>query len=94
MQTVSHASLHTPQPTPGLIDDHDALQEKKQTLSQLLVLQDVEGGKLLRVHALQAEDLDAGARKAALRHLRRAFHEEHHGRGADGFVDGGARLGG
>lgn len=50
-----------------------------RTLSQLLILQDIERRKLLGVHALQAQDLDRRPGKAALRLLRGALHEKHNG---------------
>lgn len=61
-------------------------------LPQLVVLEDVEGGELGRVNALHSEDLDRGAREAALGCLGRALHEENHGGRGDGFVDGLAGL--
>jgi hypothetical protein len=63
-------------------------------LPQSLILQNVERRELPRIHALQAQDLDAGPREPALRRLGRAFHEQHHGRRGHGFVDGEAGLGG
>lgn len=49
------------------------------TLAQLGILEDVEGSEFIGVDALEAEDLDGGARKAALRCLGRSLHEEHNG---------------
>lgn len=62
------------------------------TLTQLRIFEDVEGGELIGVDALQAEDLDGGARKAALRCLGGSLHEENDGRGGHGLVDRGAGL--
>lgn len=62
------------------------------TLAQLRVLEDVEGGELVGVDALEAEDLDGGARKAALGCLGSTLHEEDDGGGGDGLVDGGSGL--
>lgn len=64
-----------------------ALPEFQRTRSKVLILQHIECSELLRVDALQAEDLDRGARETALRRLRRALHEQHHGRRGDGLVD-------
>ncbi len=61
---------------------------------QILILEHVEGGEFVRVDALQAEDLDRGARETALRRLWGAFHEQHYRRGGDGAVDGAADFGG
>ncbi|KAI6773190.1 hypothetical protein HG531_000039 [Fusarium graminearum] len=61
-------------------------------LAQLRVLEDVESGELVGVDALQTEDLDGGARKAALGCLGGSLHEEYDGGGGHGFVDGGAGL--
>lgn len=57
---------------------------------QLRILEHVEGGELFGADALDAEDLDDGAREAALGRLGRALHEEHDGRRGDGLVDGGS----
>lgn len=57
------------------------------TGSQLGIFQNVKGRKLGRVHALQAQDLDAGAREAALWHFRGALHEQHYGCRRDGLLD-------
>lgn len=62
------------------------------TLAQLRVLEDVEGGELVGVDALEAEDLDGSARKAALGCLGCTLHEEDDGGGGDGLVDGGSGL--
>jgi hypothetical protein len=62
------------------------------TGSQLLVLEHVERGELARVHTLEAQDLDAGPREAALRQLRGALHEQDHRGRADGLLDGLLRL--
>lgn len=58
------------------------------TLPQLGILQYVESGKLVGVNALQTENLDAGAREAALGSLGGALHEEDDGGGGNGLVDG------
>lgn len=58
------------------------------SLSELWVLEDVEGGKLFGVDALKAEDLDRGAGEAALGHLGGSLHEQHHRRRSDRLVDG------
>jgi len=65
---------------------------RKHTRPQPVVLKHVKRTELLRIHALQAQDLDARARKPALRRFRRAFHKQHHGRRRDGRGDGGARF--
>lgn len=65
-----------------------------RTLPEVLILQHVEGSELLGVDALEAEDLDGGARETTLRRLGRTLHEEDDGRGSDGLVDRGANLGG
>lgn len=62
------------------------------SLTQLLVLEDVEGSELFGVDALNTEDLDGGAGEAALWCFGSSLHEEHNGSGGDGFVDGGAGL--
>ena len=64
------------------------------TRSKLLILEHVERGELLRVDALEAENLDCGAREATLRCLGRSLHEQHDGRGGDGLVDRCADFGG
>lgn len=64
----------------------------RHTLTQLGISQDVEGGKLGGVDALEAEDLDRGAGEAALGGLGGSLHEEHDRRGADGVLDGLLRL--
>jgi hypothetical protein len=51
------------------------------TLSQLRVLENIKGGELFGVDALKAEDLDGGARKAALGCLGGSLHEEDDGGG-------------
>lgn len=61
-------------------------------MAQLGVGQDVEGGELLGVDTLKAEDLDGGAGEAALRGLGGALHEEDNGGGADGVLDRLLRL--
>ena len=63
-------------------------------MTQLGVLQDIESDKLLRVHALEAEDLDARTGKAALGRLGGSLHEEHDRRRGDSLVDCGLGLGG
>lgn len=60
-------------------------------LSQIWVLQDVKGRELVGADALDAEDLDDGAREAALGGLGRALHEQDDGRRGNGLVDGAAR---
>lgn len=62
-------------------------------MPKVLILQNVESSELLRVDALQTEDLDGRARETTLRRLGRALHEQHDGRGGDGLVDGGAHFG-
>lgn len=62
------------------------------TLPQLRILQHVKSNKLLRIHALQAQDLDGGPGEAALGRLGRTLHEEDNGRRGNGLVDGGPRL--
>jgi hypothetical protein len=59
----------------------------QHTSSKLLILKHIERRELLRVDALEAEDLDRRAREAALRGLGSALHEQHHGRRSDGLVD-------
>ena len=76
-------------PVEGVVSDASSRQKREiRTLPQLGVLQHVVGGKLVRVDPLQAEDLDARAREAALRGLGGALHEEDDGGGANGLVDG------
>lgn len=60
------------------------------SLAQLRVLQDVEGGELFGAYALDAEDLDDGAGEAALGRFGGSLHEEHDGRRGNGLVDGAA----
>lgn len=72
--------------------DRGPVGELLDALAQLRILEDVEGGELVRVDALQAQDLDGGAGEAALGGLGGALHEEHDGRRADGLLDRGARL--
>lgn len=57
------------------------------TSPKLLILQHIECRELLRVDALQTEDLNGGARETALRCLGGTLHEQHHGRRGDGLVD-------
>ena len=52
---------------------------KKHTGTELVVLQDIESGKLLGVDALHSENLDACAGEAALWCLGGALHEEDDG---------------
>jgi len=59
----------------------------RHTSSKLFILKHIERRELLRVDALQAQDLDRRAREAALRSLGGALHEQHHGRGSNGLVD-------
>jgi hypothetical protein len=59
----------------------------QHTSSKLLVLKHIERRELLRVDALEAEDLDRRTREAALRSLGSALHEQDHGRRSDGLVD-------
>ncbi|KAI1335387.1 gamma-glutamyltranspeptidase-domain-containing protein [Xylariaceae sp. FL0016] len=73
---------------PVLVHRDKDVAAADELLLELLVLQHVERGELAGVHALQPEDLDAGAREAALGHLGGALHEEHDGGGADGLLDG------
>lgn len=65
----------------------------EHTRPQLLILQNIKRSELPRIHALHAQDLDAGATVPALRRLWGALHEEDDGGGGHGFVDGGARFG-
>lgn len=74
------------------LGDGGPVGELLDALAQVGVLEDVEGGELGRVDALQAENLDAGPREPALGRLGRALHEEDHGRGSHGLLDGLPRL--
>lgn len=60
---------------------------KSLTSPKLLILQHIERCELLRVDALQTENLDGGARETALRCLGGTLHEQNYGRGGDGLVD-------
>lgn len=62
------------------------------SLAELRVLEDIEGGKLFGVDALDAEDLDRGARETTLRRLGSSLHEEDHRSRGNGFIDGGSCL--
>lgn len=75
------------------LGDGGPLRVLLDAFPQALVLKDIVGGKLFRVDALHAEDLDAGTREAALGGLGRALHEEDHGRRRNRLVDGLAHLG-
>jgi len=65
---------------------------KQHTLPQLWILQHIICSKLLRIDTMHAQHLDRGAREPALRHLRRALHEEHNWSRIDRVIDRLARL--
>lgn len=60
--------------------------------TELIVFENVKRRKLLGVDTLHAEDLDGGAREAALGELGGSLHEEDDWRRADGLVDGRSDL--
>lgn len=64
------------------------------TLTQLRVLQHVKSDKLLGIHALQAQNLDACAGKAALGSLGGTLHEQDDGCRGHGLVNSRLGLGG
>lgn len=59
----------------------------KLTLTQLYILKNIECDELLRVNSLEAQDLDAGSREAALRCLGSTFHEQDNRSSRDGLVN-------
>jgi hypothetical protein len=59
----------------------------RHTLSESLILQHIERSELGRVHALKAQDLDAGPREPALRRLWRTLHKQNHRCRCNGLVD-------
>lgn len=58
------------------------------TLPQLLILQHIKRGKLLRIHPLHPQNLNTRPREPTLRRLRRSLHEQHDRGGSNGAVDG------
>jgi hypothetical protein len=64
------------------------------TLTQLRVLQHVESDKLLRVHALQTQNLNARAGETTLGSFGGTLHEQDDGCRGHSLVNGRPSLGG
>lgn len=70
------------------------LDQISLTLTQLRVLQHVESDKLLGIHALQTQDLNACAGETALWSLGGTLHEQDDGCRGHSLVNSGLGLGG
>jgi len=63
-------------------------------LPDLIIFQYVECGEFDGIHTLQSQDLHGRLREAALRCLRGALHEQHHGGGREDPINRALRVGG